>query len=185
LSTTAAKAYEDLKAGELKAIGVLLENLVPAGDAPAPATRTVLPGAKTPAVRKEKRGMKWRIEIGFAGAGNHASSMLLPAVNAQRKFGFTPASTDADSVFTGEGGDFIDTLSWWGDNVAEEVCVVHGPEKGDVQATFRFANGASGTIAYLTGGNVRSPKETMDATGGGRSARLESLLSGRPEKVSQ
>ena len=52
---------------------------------------------------------------------------------------------------------------------------MRGPEKGDVQATFRFANGASGTIAYLTGGNVRFPKETMDATGGGRSARLDNF----------
>jgi hypothetical protein len=63
---------------ELKAIGVLLEYPAPAEDAPAPATRTVLPGAKTPTVRKEKRGMKRRIEIGFVGAGNYASSMLLP-----------------------------------------------------------------------------------------------------------
>ena len=48
-------------------------------------------------------------------------------------------------------------------------------EKGDVQATFRFANGATGTIAYLTGGNVKFPKETIDATGGGRSARLDNF----------
>ena len=61
-----------------KAIGVLLQYPAPAEDAPAPAARTVLPGAKTPAVRKEKRGMKRRIEIGFVGAGNYASSMLLP-----------------------------------------------------------------------------------------------------------
>ena len=52
---------------------------------------------------------------------------------------------------------------------------MRGPEKGDVQATFRFASGATGTIAYLTGGNNRFPKETMDATGGGRSARLDNF----------
>jgi hypothetical protein len=46
--------------------GVLLEYPAPAEDAPAPATRTVLPGAKTPAVRKEERGTKRRMEIGFA-----------------------------------------------------------------------------------------------------------------------
>ena len=39
----------------------------------------------------------------------------------------------------------------------------------------RFANGASGVISYLTGGNVRFPKETLDATGGGRSARLDNF----------
>jgi predicted dehydrogenase/threonine dehydrogenase-like Zn-dependent dehydrogenase len=81
------------------------------------------------------------------------------------------------SRFTGEGGHFIDTLSWWAGSLVEEVYAVRGPEKGDVQATFRFANGASGTIAYLTGGNTRFPKETVDATGGGRSARLDNFKS--------
>jgi predicted dehydrogenase len=305
----AARVYEDLKTGALKAIGVLLEYPVPAEDAPAPVTRQVRPGAKTPSVRKTGSGRKRRIEIGFVGAGNYASSMLLPhlaklsaaslahvattkslsAANAQRKFGFMTASTDANSVFedesldaifivtrhathatlvcraletgkavfvekplaltheeanqvaevvektgndrlmvgfnrrfapllqamrkdfgaaantssarylvnagplakdswylndeaegsrfTGEGGHFIDTLSWWADSLAEEVYAVRGPEKGDVQATFRFANGGSGTVAYLTGGSARYPKETMDATGGGRSARLDNFRS--------
>ena len=309
--TEAAKVYEDLKSGTLKAIGVLLEYPVPAEDAPAPATFTVLENAKHGTVRKNSSasasGKKEQIAIGFVGAGNYASSMLLPhlaklpaanlahvattkslsAVNAQKKFGFTTASTDADSVFedasldaiyivtrhathaklvcraletgkavfvekplaltreetdqiaetvartgndrlmvgfnrrfaplltamkkgfgpaastsstrflvnagplakdswylneeaegsrfTGEGGHFIDTLAWWADSLVEEVYAVRGQDKGDVQATFRFANGASGTIAYLTGGNARFPKETVDATGGGRSARLDNF----------
>jgi predicted dehydrogenase/threonine dehydrogenase-like Zn-dependent dehydrogenase len=306
---SAAKVYEDLKTGDFKAIGVLLEYPVPAEDAPAPATKHVLPRAKTPSVRMNSSGAKDQVAIGFVGAGNYASSMLLPhlaklpaahlahvattkslsAVNAQKKFGFTTASTDSDSVFedesldaifivtrhatharlvcraletgksvfvekplaltreetdqiaqviertgndrlmvgfnrrfaplltamrkgfgpaattastrylvnagplardswyvneeaegsrfTGEGGHFIDTLAWWADSLVEEVYAVRGPEKGDVQATFRFTNGASGTIAYLTGGSVRFPKETMDATGGGRSARLDNFKS--------
>jgi predicted dehydrogenase/threonine dehydrogenase-like Zn-dependent dehydrogenase len=303
----AAKVYGDLKSGELKAVGVLLEYPVPAEDAPAPATKHVLPGAKTRPVQKSPGGTKNEIALGFVGAGNYASSMLLPhlaklpaanlahvattkslsAVNAQKKFGFTTASTDADSVFEdesldaifivtrhathaklvcralatgkavyvekplaltreetdeiaeaiektgndrlmvgfnrrfaplltamrkgfgaaaatsstrylvnagplaadswylneaaegsrfiGEGGHFIDTLSWWADSLVEEVYAVRGPDKGDVQATFRFANGASGTIAYLTGGNARFPKETLDAIGGGSSARLDNF----------
>jgi predicted dehydrogenase len=308
--TEAARVYENLKSGELKAIGVLLEYPVPADDAPAPATKQVLANAKPGTVRKNSSSSdaaKEQIAIGFVGAGNYASSMLLPhlaklgaanlahvattkslsAVNAQKKFGFTTASTDSDSVFAdesldaifivtrhathaklvcraletgkavfvekplaltrpetdeiaeavaktgndrlmvgfnrrfaplltamrtgfgasadtsstrylvnagplakdswylneeaegsrfaGEGGHFIDTLSWWADSLVEEVYAVRGPEKGDVQATFRFANGASGTIAYLTGGNARFPKETLDATGGGRSARLDNF----------
>ena len=55
-------------------------------------------------------------------------------------------------------------------------CVVQRRETS--RRTFRFANGASGTIAYLTGGNARFPKETMDVTGGGRS-RPGSTTSGR------
>jgi predicted dehydrogenase/threonine dehydrogenase-like Zn-dependent dehydrogenase len=303
----AAKVYEDLKNGSLKAIGVLLEYEIPAADAPAPATKRVLPGAKPASVRTPAGSQKNQIAIGFVGAGNYANSMLLPhvaslptaslvhvattkslsAVNAQQKFGFVTASTDSNSVFNdasldaifivtrhathaklvcraletgkavfvekplaltreesdqiaeaiektgndrlmvgfnrrfaplltamrkdfgpaaataatrylvnagplasgswylnekaegtrfvGEGGHFIDTLAWWADAPVEEVYAVRGPEKGDVQATFCFASGAAGTIAYLTGGNVKFPKETMDVTGGGRSARLDNF----------
>src|SRR6185437_8667336 len=299
--------YDDLKTGALKAIGVLLSYPVPDGDAPAPATKQSLPRATQQLVKKTKSGSRDRIAIGFVGAGNYASSMLLPhllknpaaglehvattkslsAVNAQKKFGFATASTDSNSVFEddsldaifivtrhatharlvcraletgkavfvekplaltraetdeiaatiektgndrlmvgfnrrfaplltsmrrsfgtaaatastrylvnagplakdswylneeaegsrfiGEGGHFIDTLSWWADSLVAEVYAVPGPEKGDVQATLRFANGATGTVAYLTGGNAKFPKETLDATGGGRSARLDNF----------
>ena len=305
--TEAATVYEKLKTGELKAIGVLLEYPVPADGAPAPVTKQVVPNAKQQPVLRPKHGPKERVELGFVGAGNYASSMLLPhlaklpsaslahvattkslsAVNAQKKFGFVTASTDSNSVFedesldaifivtrhathanlvcraleigmavfvekplalmraetdqiaetiertgndrlmvgfnrrfaplltgmrkefgaaaatastrylvnagplakdswylneeaegsrfAGEGGHFIDTLTWWADSLVEEVYAVHGPEKGDVQTTLKFANGTSGTITYLTGGNARFPKETMDVTGGGRSARLDNF----------
>jgi predicted dehydrogenase len=79
------------------------------------------------------------------------------------------------SRFTGEGGHFIDTLSWWAESLPHEVYAVRGPAKGDVHATVRFANGSCGSIAYLTGGNSRYPKETLDATGGGRNARLDNF----------
>jgi predicted dehydrogenase/threonine dehydrogenase-like Zn-dependent dehydrogenase len=79
------------------------------------------------------------------------------------------------SRFAGEGGHFLDTLSWWADSLPEEVYGVGGPDADDVQVTVRFANGASGVISYVTGGNVRFPKETLDATGGGRSARLDNF----------
>jgi len=80
------------------------------------------------------------------------------------------------SRFTGEGGHFLDTLSWWADSLPEEVYAAGGgPDPDDVQVTVRFANGTSGVISYLTGGNVRFPKETLDATGGGRSARLDNF----------
>jgi predicted dehydrogenase/threonine dehydrogenase-like Zn-dependent dehydrogenase len=300
----AAKVYADLKSGELKAVGVLLEYPAPEADAAAPATSRVLPGAKTTAPARGKH-----VEVGFIGAGNYASSMLLPnlaqlgtarlahvatnrslsAVNAQRKFGFATASTNADAVledssldaifivtrhqthaelvcraletgkavfvekplalthdeldrvvkavektgndrlmvgfnrrfapllvqmkesfgshastsvtrylvnagpldpdswysdeeaqgsrFAGEGGHFIDTLSWWTGSLPEEVYAVRGPQKHDVQVTLRFANGSSGSIAYLTDGNSRYPKETLDATGGGQTARLDNFRS--------
>src|SRR5579862_7401537 len=104
----ATKVYADLKSGELQTVGVLLEYPVAAEDAPAPATSRVLPAARTSAPRSAS-AEKTQVAIGFIGAGNYASSMLLPnlarlttvrlahvattrslsAVNAQRKFGFT------------------------------------------------------------------------------------------------
>ncbi|MGH3265531.1 MAG: Gfo/Idh/MocA family protein, partial [Trebonia sp.] len=81
------------------------------------------------------------------------------------------------SRFTGEGGHFIDTLSWWADSLPEEVYAVRGPGNGDVHATLRFVNGACGSITYLTGGNPRYQKETLDVTGGGRNARLDNFRS--------
>jgi predicted dehydrogenase/threonine dehydrogenase-like Zn-dependent dehydrogenase len=79
------------------------------------------------------------------------------------------------SRFAGEGGHFLDTLSWWADSLPDEVYAAGGLNEDDVNVTVRFRNGASSVISYLTGGNVRFPKETLDATGGGRSARLDNF----------
>jgi predicted dehydrogenase/threonine dehydrogenase-like Zn-dependent dehydrogenase len=79
------------------------------------------------------------------------------------------------SRFLGEGGHFIDTLSWWADSLPHEVYAVKGPEKDDVQVTLRFENGSSGVISYVTAGNSRYPKETLDASAGGRTARLDNF----------
>ena len=79
--------------------------------------------------------------------------------------------------FAGEGGHFIDTLSWWLNSAPTEVYAVPGPETGDVIVTLRFANGSVGTISYVGGGNARFPKETLDITGGGRNGRLDNFQS--------
>ena len=80
------------------------------------------------------------------------------------------------SRFTGEGGHFIDTLSWWAGSLPEEVYAARGADHDDVQATVRFRNGSIGTITYVTVGNPRYPKETLDAAADGRSARLDNFL---------
>jgi predicted dehydrogenase/threonine dehydrogenase-like Zn-dependent dehydrogenase len=130
-----------------------------------------------------------RLMVGF----NRRFAPMLTKMKAQ----FGPASTGAitrylvsagplaadswyrkegeGSRFTGEGGHFLDTLSWWADSLPEEVYAVGGPDSDDVQVTVRFGTGASGVVSYLTGGNVRFPKETLDVTGGGRSARLDNF----------
>jgi predicted dehydrogenase/threonine dehydrogenase-like Zn-dependent dehydrogenase len=94
------------------------------------------------------------------------------------------------SRFVGEGGHFLDTLSWWTDSLPTEVYAVPGQEDGELHATVRFGNGSIATVSYLTGGNVRYPKETFDAAGGGRNARLDnfrqaSVWSGRRTSTSK
>ena len=319
--TDAAKVYADLKSGALKAVGVLLEYAAPeTGDEAAGSAAVRLPGLATSRMlatdsapgavgtaRTRRAAASGQIAVGFIGAGNYASSMLLPqltqlgavrlahvattrslsAVNAQRKFGFAVASTTQDAVledasldaifivtrhrshadlvcralatgkavfvekplaltldevdrvvqaiadtgndrlmvgfnrrfapllvrlkeetgtastasvtrylvnagplaagswylneedegsrFTGEGGHFIDTLSWWADSVPVEVHAVRGTGRDDVLVTVRFASDSSGTIAYLTEGNPHYQKETFDAMGGARSARLDNF----------
>ena len=299
----ATAVYRDLASGST-AVGVLLKYPAPAPDTePRPASQLVSGSRSVPPHGTSKQ----QLAIGFIGAGNYASSMLLPhlakaetvrlahvattrslsAVNAQRRFGFVTASTTADAVlqdtsldaifivtrhathaglvcqaleagkavfvekplaltrdelqrvidtvaatgndrlmvgfnrrfapllagmksrfgqptggsvtrylvnagpleadswyrneelegsrFIGEGGHFIDTLGWWAGSLPEEVYAAPGPEPGDLQATLRFRNGSTGTITYLTTGNPRYQKETLDAAGGGRSARLDNF----------
>jgi predicted dehydrogenase/threonine dehydrogenase-like Zn-dependent dehydrogenase len=121
----AAQVYGDLRDGALKAVGVLLEYEQPPADAPRPVTSMLKAGAVDGSVKHGKN--KHEVRVGFVGAGSYASSMLLPqlagnraatlahvattkslsAVNAQRKFGFTRASTDADAVFSDESLDAI------------------------------------------------------------------------------
>ena len=300
----ASTVYADLASGSLKAVGVLLEYPAPAADALPKAATSLIRGGSAPAPRGRRDG---RLAIGFIGAGNYASSMLLPnlaglpnahlahvattrslsAVNAQRRFGFVTASTnvctvlgdsDLDAIFivtrhhshadlvcraletgkavfvekplaltreeldriseviastgndrlmvgfnrrfapllthmrsqfgtarssaatrylvnagplaadswyqnselegsrfAGEGGHFIDTLSWWAGSLPEEVYAVPGSAKDDLQVTLRFQNGASGVVSYVTDGNTRFPKETFDAAAGGSSARLDNF----------
>src|SRR5260370_23670702 len=80
------------------------------------------------------------------------------------------------SRFTGEGGHFIDTLSWWADSLPDDVYAVQGPEKDDVHVTVRFQNGSSGAITNVTGGNARVPKYTLSAAGGSQNAPLDNFL---------
>ncbi|HEX4254929.1 MAG TPA: bi-domain-containing oxidoreductase [Streptosporangiaceae bacterium] len=79
------------------------------------------------------------------------------------------------SRFIGEGGHFIDTVAWWADSLPEEVYAVRGPAHDDVQTIVRMRNGSNASITYVTGGNVRYPKETLDSAADGKNARLDNF----------
>ena len=125
----AVPVYADLSSGALKAVGVLLSYPAPDPEHPAAARRQPGPRsrARPGSPRHRTDRVRKRLAIGFIGAGNYASSMLLPhlaqlpnaelvhvtttkslsAVNAQRRFGFTTASTSASAVLEDESLDAI------------------------------------------------------------------------------
>ena len=127
----AASVYADLSSGAMKAVGVLLSYPAPDPERqPRPAASLVRAGVPSAPARVSKGPNgpgSTRLAIGFIGAGNYASSMLLPhlaqlpnaelvhvtttkslsAVNAQRRFGFTTASTSASAVLEDESLDAI------------------------------------------------------------------------------
>ncbi|MFI2209414.1 bi-domain-containing oxidoreductase [Streptomyces sp. NPDC020141] len=120
----AVETYRSLKDGDLKAVAVLFRYAAPAGEtagaaAPAVAVPPVRRGAASvPARPGTGRSAAAPVRLAFVGAGNYATSMLLPhlarregvelstvvtttalsAVNAKRKFGFAEATTDLDAV---------------------------------------------------------------------------------------
>ncbi|MFC7988409.1 bi-domain-containing oxidoreductase [Streptomyces pilosus] len=113
----AVETYRSLQDGGLKAVAVLFRYPGQAVEAPAPVVAV-------PAVRRggpvsaPARAAGTPVRLAFVGAGNYATSMLLPhlvgregvelsavvtttalsAANAQRKFGFAGATTDLDAV---------------------------------------------------------------------------------------
>ncbi|MFE0423218.1 bi-domain-containing oxidoreductase, partial [Streptomyces sp. NPDC058953] len=126
----AVETYRSLKDGDLKAVAVLFRypgQRAEETGTPAPPTVAV------PAVRRgssgggRARGADAPVRVAFVGAGNYATSMLLPqlarrdgvalstvvtttalsAANARRKFGFAHATTDLDAVLGDKSVDAV------------------------------------------------------------------------------
>lgn len=128
----AVETYRRLKDGDLKAVAVLFRYPEQKEDSEE-AGETAAPAMAVPAVRRgagasaPARSAAAPVRLAFVGAGNYATSMLLPhlaqrdgvelstvvtttalsAANAQRKFGFAEATTDLDAVL---GDDSIDAV---------------------------------------------------------------------------
>jgi predicted dehydrogenase/threonine dehydrogenase-like Zn-dependent dehydrogenase len=79
------------------------------------------------------------------------------------------------SRFVGEGGHFIDVLSWWIDADPTEVTAFEAAGSGDVHVVIGYGDGSFGTITYTSNGHRRFPKETFDASADGWTARLDNF----------
>ncbi|WP_327674336.1 bi-domain-containing oxidoreductase [Kitasatospora sp. NBC_00458] len=129
----AVETYRRLKDGELKAVAVLFRYPGPAAEEKAPAPEVAVPavrrggGSSAPVRTVPARAARTPVRLAFVGAGNYATSMILPhlsqrdgvtlstvvtttalsAANAQRKFGFAQATTDLDAVLGDESVDAV------------------------------------------------------------------------------
>jgi predicted dehydrogenase/threonine dehydrogenase-like Zn-dependent dehydrogenase len=79
------------------------------------------------------------------------------------------------SRFCGEGGHFIDTIGWWLGATPREVYAVASRGSEGLHVTVQFDDCSVAGIDYLTTGSPRYPKEIFEASGGGRTARLENF----------
>ena len=79
------------------------------------------------------------------------------------------------SRFVGEGGHFIDTLSWWIGSSPVEVVTMPVAGSDEVQMSLRYNDGSFATITYITNAHRRFPKETLEISTSGRTARLDNF----------
>jgi predicted dehydrogenase/threonine dehydrogenase-like Zn-dependent dehydrogenase len=82
---------------------------------------------------------------------------------------------DEGSRFEGEGGHFIDTLSWWLGARPIEVHAQSTSHPDDLVATIGFDDESVASLVYTTNGNRRYPKEIFEAAASGRVARLDNF----------
>ncbi|GAA5114896.1 bi-domain-containing oxidoreductase [Haloechinothrix salitolerans] len=79
------------------------------------------------------------------------------------------ARTDLEGTrFAGEGGHFIDTVSWLLDADPTSVYACAGPHGQDPQITLRYPDSSTAVISYTTSGSAKFPKETLDLTADGK-----------------
>jgi predicted dehydrogenase/threonine dehydrogenase-like Zn-dependent dehydrogenase len=83
---------------------------------------------------------------------------------------------EAGARLVAEGCHFVDTVSWWlGSDPVEVMATSTVKDPDDVVCTLSYPDGSVATIAYLTGGDGRYPKEVLQVFGGGRVAKLHNF----------
>jgi predicted dehydrogenase/threonine dehydrogenase-like Zn-dependent dehydrogenase len=77
------------------------------------------------------------------------------------------------SRFAGEGGHFIDTVSWLLGSDPVSVYATATPGHQDLQILLRYPDGSTASIAYTTSGSSAFPKETIDVTADGKVLKFD------------
>jgi predicted dehydrogenase/threonine dehydrogenase-like Zn-dependent dehydrogenase len=78
--------------------------------------------------------------------------------------------------FVGEGGHFIDTVSWWLGQDPVDVYATATPHDPDnLIATLTYGDGSIAKIAYVTHGDPKYPKETMEVFADGKVAKMDNF----------
>jgi predicted dehydrogenase/threonine dehydrogenase-like Zn-dependent dehydrogenase len=75
--------------------------------------------------------------------------------------------------FAGEGGHFIDTVSWFLGSDPVSVYATAAPGNNDLQVLLRYADGSTAAISYVTSGSTAFPKETLDVLADGRVLKFD------------
>lgn len=78
--------------------------------------------------------------------------------------------------FVGEGGHFIDTISWWlGSEPVEAYAAATPGDADNLIATLTYADGSIAKLAYVTHGDPKYPKEMMEVFADGKVARMDNF----------
>ena len=86
------------------------------------------------------------------------------------------AQPEEGGRFVGEGGHFIDAVSWWlGERPVSVSARAAAGDADDLTALVAFAGGSTATIAYMTRGDGQFPKERLEAFGEGKAAAFDNF----------
>jgi predicted dehydrogenase len=77
------------------------------------------------------------------------------------------------SRFAGEGGHFIDTVSWMLSDDPVTVYATATPGHTDLQVILTYPDGSTAAVTYTTTGSSQFQKETIDFTADGKVLRFD------------
>lgn len=113
----------------------------------------------------------------FAPAGPQTLQYRVIAGPLEKSSWYLQAEIEG-SRFVGEGGHFIDLLSWWlGVEPARVSASAAGKDVDNLLATLDFADGSVASLSYLTGGDPRVPKEALEVSASTGFARFDNFSS--------